>query len=154
MLWSRPKAWGKKMQRGDLWGGCGGQRFPGEMVSELRCERWERITRGKRPGLSTGVHSGYRELTPPQHEGQGHLKLLDVCSGWSTGASRRVRGSRKESRRQPQLPNVGTGVPSASRKEPRDDFKEWKGITICWFQRDTPSGSWDGWELGVRLREL
>lgn len=82
------------------------------------------------------MYSGYRELTLHQHEGKGHLKLLDICSGWSTGANRRSEregreGSGKESMRQPQVPNVEIDVPSASRKEPRDDFKEWKGITIC-----------------------
>lgn len=41
------------------------------------------------------------------------------------------KGSGKESMRQPQVPNVEIDVPSASRKEPRDNFKEWKGITIC-----------------------
>lgn len=66
---------------------------------------------------------------------------------------RRVReGSRRESVRQPQVPNLETDVSSASQKEPWDDFKEGRGITGSLFQRDIPSGSSDGWELGVRLR--
>lgn len=80
--------------------------------------------------------------------------MLWVGHRWEEEKSEKEgrEGNRRESMRQPQVPNLEIDVSSASQEEPRDDFKEQRGIARSLFQRDTPSGSSDGWELGVRLR--
>lgn len=70
--------------------GGGDQRFPGEVVSELRFERQERTTHKKSTGMSSVAYSGWRELELHQHGEQGHLQLQDICYECTPGSKGRL----------------------------------------------------------------